>query len=281
MIHTPFGVIEVLIDGKPIEYRSVRLPLDNHTYFRSLSKRYAIPVSIDLDGLEHTIDCVVMNMREGIVVTEESGQDLESVLFEKDNRHFNMNIACFGEPWDPGCTVESLESGFDYDTWTLDNGMRYIVMPTTQTKDYIFGISWKDDGWEIKDQDTLYGADPSFYDEKDRWEIERPRIDLHEMVKIVVEKFPEQKEHIEYCVVDGKVLGHVFGVLAIAEPMIQSFNKDEESFNRWCEVVEKIYQDADDKVEDVVYGTIIERLEEDRAIFEAFHNRISERFRRD
>ena len=80
---------------------------------------------------------------------------------------------------------------------------------------------------------------------------------------------------MEDCIVDGVVLGHLFGGIVIADSMKECFHRDMESFVRWCNVVDRIYQSADENVENVLYVTIIEQLEEESDVWEAFVNRVA------
>ena len=62
-----------------------------------------------------------------------------------------------------------LSDKYDYDADYLVNGMSYLILPGTQTEQYVFGISWVDDvglndpgdGNQNRDIQTWFGADPT------------------------------------------------------------------------------------------------------------------------
>lgn len=162
MISTPFGTIIVTIDGKETEYVPVRLPIGGSSY-SGATGRYAIPIIYEPDGEEHHIDCRLVGIPDGVSGGSDSGEDLECMTYDNTDESINLSIACQGETWEMGCTTRSVEKGYDYDTVLLEDGMRYIIMPTTKTLRYVFGICWKEGNITEMDADTWFGADPNFF----------------------------------------------------------------------------------------------------------------------
>ena len=161
---TPFGLIEILIDGKPIPYTAVAGKISENLC-PDLLGRYQISVSFVPDGSEHSIACIFRS--EGSYErSPESGERLECQSFYSADR-FKMSIGVEG---DIALFDGKHPSGdYDYDVDYLENGMAFLILPDTKTDKYIFGIAWIDDvgfddrseGSEARDVQTWYGADPS------------------------------------------------------------------------------------------------------------------------
>lgn len=162
MLITPFGSIHIKIDDLETEYIAVKLPLGGHGY-SGAAARYAIRIDVKPDGYKHNIDCRLSDIPQFVEGRPESGEDLECMTFSNSDGTTDLTIACLGETWEMGCSIESLERGYDYDAVTLQDGMRYTVMPATRTSEYIFGICWKEGITDPQDLDTWFGADPNLF----------------------------------------------------------------------------------------------------------------------
>jgi hypothetical protein len=161
---TPFGEIEILIDGKEVPYLAQKGGnLDG--LCQHVLGRYQITVSFIPDGNEHDIACI-FEPTCSFKKTTESGERLECQSFYNDMR-FKMSIGVECEAGYIGGNRASDE--YDYDADYLENGMSYHIEAGTKTKEYVFGISWIDDvGWDdLMDEnndrgiETWYGADPT------------------------------------------------------------------------------------------------------------------------
>ena len=161
---TPFGEINILIDGKPVSY-SAQEGEKIDTLCPHVLGRYQILVTLIPDGKEHRVAC----MFEPACLyerTPESGERLECQSFYNDHR-FKMSIGLECEAGYIGGVRASDE--YDYDALYLENGMEFLVETYTKTKKYVFGIAWIDNvGWEDhiddnngRDSETWYGADPT------------------------------------------------------------------------------------------------------------------------
>lgn len=138
-MHTPFGDIEILLDGRPITYSVVGK--DKNTNYSDVCGCYRIIVEFVPDGQEHEIKCIIPNM----VCTErgpESGEDIECQSFYNDKGE-KMSICLQGET---GYLPDGRRwsDKYDYDVGYLDNGMSYKILANTVERKYVFGIAWID-----------------------------------------------------------------------------------------------------------------------------------------
>ena len=153
-LSTPFGAIQIRIDGKPVPY--VAKPGRKLDAFPHVLGRYRIAVSLIPDGKAHTVACV-FEPACACQTTQESGERLECQSFYNASR-FKLSI---------GIACEAGASGpDDDDAQYLDNGMAYRVGAKTKTALYVFGIAWIDNaGWEEDGNprgiETWLAADPS------------------------------------------------------------------------------------------------------------------------
>ena len=163
-LKTPFGDIDVLIDGKSIAYTALK-GSDNDVLWPDVRNRFQIVVKYVPDGRKHSISCVfspTCSYEKG----PESGERLECQSFYNPQR-IKMSIGLECEAGYIGGVRASDE--YDCDADYLDNGMSYLIMPETKTEQYVFGIAWIDDvGWDDpidnehnRDVQTWFAADPT------------------------------------------------------------------------------------------------------------------------
>lgn len=165
-LDTPFGFIDIQIDGKSIPYEA-REGRRLKYLCPNVLGRYQIEIQFIPDGKEHTISCV-FNTPKKYKAGQESGENLESQGFYSEDR-YKMSIGLLCDIWGyiNGEYTECYnDCGIDY----LHNGMVYHILEGTETETYIFGISWIDDvGWDdpitrqrqSRAAETWSGADPS------------------------------------------------------------------------------------------------------------------------
>lgn len=161
---TPFGEIQILIDGKPVPYFAQEgRKLDN--LCPHVLGRYQIAVQFHPDGENHTIACVFESDCP-YKRSPESGERLECQSFYND-RGFKMSIGLECEAgYINGARVSD---EYDYDAGCLENGVAFLIDRNTRTERYVFGISWIDhvswgnqtDDTIKRDVETWYGADPT------------------------------------------------------------------------------------------------------------------------
>lgn len=159
---TPFGEIQILIDGIPVPYAAK----EGRKYDGLCSNvlgRYQIKISFVPDGKEHQIACI-FNPSGLYERMTESGEYLECQSFYNSER-YKMSI---GLEFDEG-DEEWIHNKYDYDIAYLENGMAYRIESNTKTTEYVFGICWIDDvGWDDPIEngndrgiETWFGADPT------------------------------------------------------------------------------------------------------------------------
>lgn len=165
-LYTPFGEIEIKIDGDEIEYEALEGE-KIESLCPNVLGRYQIEIEYFPDGKEHEISCVFLT-DEKYNRTPESGENLECQSFYNEKR-YKLSIGLIGERWGyiDGKLVENY---WDYDIDYLKNGMSYLILKETTISKYIFGISWIDNvGWDDsiidgehnRDVETWFGADPT------------------------------------------------------------------------------------------------------------------------
>lgn len=164
-LKTPFGDVDILVDGKPIVYTALK-GSDNDVLWPDVRDRYQIEVRYVPDGNKHSLSCI-FSPACSYEKSPENGERLECQSFYSPQR-VKMSIGLEGETGYIG-GVRAFDE-YDYDTDYLDNGMAYIIMPETKTEKYTFGIAWIDDvGWDdpiddenSRDVQTWFAADPIF-----------------------------------------------------------------------------------------------------------------------
>lgn len=163
---TPFGRVQVNIDGEEIEY-SANEGKKIENLCPEITGRYQITIYFEPDGNEHEISCILPEI-EKVNREPESGERLELQSFYNSKR-WKISIGLEGES---GCFIDgkrvSDDYDYDYDVEYLENGMSYLILKKTKTMRYVFGIAWIDDvGWDDADEEcdrniqTWFAADPT------------------------------------------------------------------------------------------------------------------------
>ncbi len=158
MLETPFGSVDVKLDGNILDYECHEQPLDSTC--REVNGRYAIKVSFIPDGKRHSISCIIRDYMASSNDGIESGERLELYSFYRDKTKLSIGMEGDGGYLSNGKRV----SQYDYDTAYLENGVQYIILPTTKTVAYVFGVAWIDHVNEENDVQTWYGADPTLFE---------------------------------------------------------------------------------------------------------------------
>ena len=161
---TPFGEIEIKIDGKAIPYVALE-GKKIESLCPDILGRYQIEIHFKPDGKKHEISCT-FTPNNDINRTPESGEDIECQGFYNSKR-YKMSIGLLCESGSIGGVRFS--DKYDYDADYLENGMSYIILEETKTESYTFGIAWIDNvGWDDpidderdRDVETWYASDPS------------------------------------------------------------------------------------------------------------------------
>ena len=108
-------------------------------------------------------------------------------------------------------------------------------------------------------------------------------IDVDGMVQLVVSQFPEQA-----CVAEemkdpgGRVIGHAFAAIAVSQPMIDCFADDKIRFETYCGLLEQLWRNGNDDVQNILDVTVLEELRdcEDSAVWKGMKEYISDEFKK-
>lgn len=160
---TPFGEIEVSIDGTPVEYTAVDCAYNMQRY-PDLSGCFFIKIEFKPDGKDHFITCCIKNCISDEEGDIDSGECLELQNFWHDKA--KISIGTEGEvKW------EYSSDYYDYDIDYLRYGMGYHILPeTTKWEKFVFGVAWMDEWTDDNEYYTWYGADPSLLREREERE---------------------------------------------------------------------------------------------------------------
>ena len=94
-------------------------------------------------------------------------------------------------------------------------------------------------------------------------------------IKRIIEVFPEYYElYLSHMSEYGEVLLHIFIAETINEPLVQLL-KCHSDAKKYCEIVESMWKNGDDTVRNVLDVTILERLSDDKVIWQEFGKVIS------
>ena len=87
------------------------------------------------------------------------------------------------------------------------------------------------------------------------------------------------KKHLEDF---ESVLAHVFAIEAINSPMKTEFevNSQSEIFNKYCGLIQYLWESGDEEVRNVVDVTILESISANKLMWEAFGENISFEFKK-
>lgn len=155
-IVTPFGKIHIAIDGKDLLYDFTKLEVRD--ICPDVTGRYKIVIRFVPDGKEHKLECTFPQVDYiKYEHSPESGERLECNAFYKVDSKLSIGIES-----DAGYIEGERESdfGYDYDSEYMDNGIAYIILPTTKTEQYVFGVCWIEGLTDENDAQTWFGADP-------------------------------------------------------------------------------------------------------------------------
>jgi len=142
MIETPIGRIEILIDGKILDYSKVEL-VNRHKSF-TVDKRYQISVN---DMMESTIDCTLIGRKTEDRAIIESGEDLALISFYEDN--LKLSIGAEGD-------VDGIKYTY------LENGIRMEVNKECMKNQLLINVAWLEmTNMEQQDIYCWFAADPS------------------------------------------------------------------------------------------------------------------------
>lgn len=103
-----------------------------------------------------------------------------------------------------------------------------------------------------------------------------------ECARMLYETLPDgNKIYIEHMQAYGEVLLHVLAGDLINEPLIELLrrNKNKELIQLYCKLIERMWQEGDAEVVNVVDVTVLERLSDELDVWKYFGDYVSEEFK--
>ena len=149
MLTTPFGNIQITMDGKPVAYTFV--PVPNAQSFPDVDGVYLLKFDYLSDGSPHKLCCLLEDA--SVTGDIESGERFEAISFYCNAG--KITIGCEG--WF-GCPEEH---GYDYDGSYLPDGLEISITAQTVSKPFLFGVAWLTHCTGENDVQTWFAADPS------------------------------------------------------------------------------------------------------------------------
>ena len=149
MLQTPFGQINILVDGVDIRYEAI--PFDYikpPVKDKPLAGCYRIHISV---GNCRSIQCILELENENIDVSGSSGERYLCKEFEAGT----TMLAIGGEDENPAFESEQIK-----------NGMEYRIV--NKIDEVVFGVAWAIDYEGIDDVRVWFAADPTVYFKTER-----------------------------------------------------------------------------------------------------------------
>lgn len=148
MLKTPFGVIEIKLDGKLVDYKIK--PRKNDDFYPGVDGAYLLIYRYKSDYKKHTLQCKLNG--EVVDFEADTGDRLEAVSMYLNNGKITIGTKCeFG--------LEDTVEWYGFDGILSKEGIEINIYEDTEDKDFIFGVSWLlscNDNNEIQ---TWFGAD--------------------------------------------------------------------------------------------------------------------------
>lgn len=149
MLATPFGKINILLDGIPVLYIENKAADDRHT--SQVDGAYLLRYEYKADGMAHRLCCVL------------SG-DIESSSFEGGERLEMTSMYCGNGKLSIGvegdfCVPKTF--AYDYDGSNLHNGIELLLFAETRSQSVVFGVAWLNRVTKENDIETWFAADPT------------------------------------------------------------------------------------------------------------------------
>ena len=107
-------------------------------------------------------------------------------------------------------------------------------------------------------------------------------MNIVEMANYITNVFPENKQYYKEHIRDyGRtVLAHVFAIETINIPMEKDFNvgSESETFQKYCMLIQSLWENGDDEVRNVIDVTILESISDHERMWKVFSRHISQEF---
>lgn len=107
------------------------------------------------------------------------------------------------------------------------------------------------------------------------------KLSKEEFAEKFISLFPEKKQPLDEHYSDyNELLGHIYFAEALNEPLIEmlSSQSDETRISKYCSFIEDMWLNGDEDVVNIVEVTILERLSDDKSVWDCFGKHISNDF---
>ena len=107
------------------------------------------------------------------------------------------------------------------------------------------------------------------------------KLSKEEFAERLVYLFPDKKQALDEHYADfNELFGHIYFAEALNEPLIEmlSSQSDENLISKYCSFVEDMWLNGDEDVVNIVEVTILERLSDDKSVWDCFGKHISNDF---
>lgn len=152
MLETPFGNINISFDDKPIDFQ-IQKASPNKRLYPDITDVYLLTVLYGCDGRQHSLKCYIENCN--IIGSPNSGELLEAISFYVDNGKIEI-----------GCECEFNASEYrkqDFDGNYLNDGLEIMIMPSTHSQKFVFGVSWLNECTKQNEVQTWFASDPRMH----------------------------------------------------------------------------------------------------------------------
>ena len=109
------------------------------------------------------------------------------------------------------------------------------------------------------------------------------KYNLNQICEKLIKEIPEQKKKIEHSIKEnnGKLLGHIYFGDVFNKVLIELLKNytEMETIKKYCNFVEFMWKSGDKEVINIVDVTILERLSDDKDIWNKFGENISKEFK--
>lgn len=153
MLDTPFGSIEILIDGHHAEVDIIAKPID--TYWCDVEGAFRLRYVYHADGSAHRLSCLFQGDFQDSGA--ESGERLEMMAFYCGEGKLSIGVE--GESYYDEAE-DYHKYSYDFRVAYLINGLELQITPQTESQDFLFGVAWMRHCTDENDHQTWYVADP-------------------------------------------------------------------------------------------------------------------------
>lgn len=149
MLETPFGVIEIKLDGKLVDYK-IKQKRNEH-FYPDVDGAYSLEYQYKSDNKKHLLQCVLNS--ESVDGEADTGERFEAVSIYLGNSKITIGTECDFD--DDSISI------YGFDGTLLKNGIEIYVYENTGDKNFSFGVAWLLSCNDDNEIQTWFGADNS------------------------------------------------------------------------------------------------------------------------